>query len=454
MKHYDYIIIGFGKGGKTLAGDLAAKGKNVAMIEESKEMYGGTCINIACIPTKILVHHAEKKQQQNITKQEFYKQAIDDKDKVTAKLRNTNYHNLADQETAMVYTAKANFVSDKQIHLVSETESLDLTADYFVINTGSEPVIPPIEGIEETNNVYTSTELQKVDELPKELIIAGGGYIGLEFAAMYANFGSKVTVIDSSDEFMEQEDQDIAAEIKKVLEEKAITIIQKSKVSQVKNHNQGIEITYAKDDDTQNQLTASALLLATGRKPNTSELTLDKAGIETNDKGAIVVDENLKTTTDHIWALGDVNGGPQFTYISLDDYRIVRDQIFGGGSYNLDKRKNVPYSVFIEPILSHVGLNEKNVKENNVKYDVATMPAAAIPRTKINKQPNGLLKAIIDPDTKEILGCTLFCAGSSEMINIVRVAMEANLPYTFLRDNIFTHPTMSEGLNDLFKKFN
>lgn len=453
MKHYDYIIIGFGKGGKTLAADLAAKGKNVAMIEKSPDMYGGTCINIACIPTKLLIHHAEQDEQVKKNKQAFYKQAIEDKNKVTSALREKNFKNLADQETVMVYTAKASFVSDKQVHLESQTDTIDLTADHFIINTGAEPVIPPIDGIEETKHVYTSTELQQVSDLPEELIIAGGGYIGLEFAVLYANFGSKVTVIDSSKEFMEQEDRDIAEEVKKVMEEKNITILPGSKVSAVANHSDGIEVTFENLDGEIIKETASAFLLATGRKPDTDSLNLKNAGVEIDDHGAIKVDDYLRTTKKHIWAVGDVNGGPQFTYISLDDYRIIRDQILTEGSYCLSDRRNVPYSVFIEPVLSHVGLNEKTAKEKDINYVVATLPAASIPRTKINKQSIGLLKALVDPETKAILGCTLFCKSSSEMINTVRVAMEAELPYTFMRDNIFTHPTMSEGLNDLFKQF-
>lgn len=452
MIQYDYIIIGFGKGGKTLAGDLASKGKNVAMIEQSEEMYGGTCINIACIPTKYLVHYAEQKQGDNDMKT-FYQQAIEGKDKVTKSLRENNYKNLADQESVMVYTAKASFVSDKQIHLESATETLELNADNFIINTGSEPVIPPIDGIEDTDHIYTSTTLQQVKELPEELVIVGGGTIGLEFAMLYANFGSQVTIIDSSDEFMKNEDRDIAEAVEKTLKDKGITIIHNSKAIAVKNYEERVKITHESKDGAQGELTAAALLLATGRKPYTEGLNLDKAGVQRDKNGAIQVDENLKTSADHIWALGDVNGGPQFTYISLDDYRIVRSQILGDGAYNLDKRRNIPYSIFVEPVLSHVGLNEKTAKEKNITYKAASMPAAAIPRTKINNQPNGLLKALIDPDSKEILGCTLFCAESSEMINIVRVAMEANMPYTFLRDNIFTHPTMSEGLNSLFGKF-
>lgn len=452
MIQYDYIIIGFGKGGKTLAGDLASKGKKVAMIEQSEEMYGGTCINIACIPTKFLIHYAEHKQC-NKNMQAFYQKAIEEKNEVTAELRENNYQNLADQAEVTVYTAKASFVSDKEVRLESATETLTLTADYFIINTGSEPIIPPIEGIDNTDHIYTSTTLQQVKELPEKLVIAGGGTIGLEFAVLYAHFGSQVTVIDSSDEFMKNEDRDIAEAVEIALKEKGITIISNSKVKLVKNYEERIKIVHENKDGAQGELIASALLLATGRKPYTEGLDLDKAGVKLNKHHAILVDENLKTSKEHIWAIGDVNGGPQFTYISLDDYRIVREQMFGDGTYNLKKRQNVPSSIFVEPVLSHVGLNEQTAKEKNINYEAATMPAAAIPKTKINKQPTGLLKALIHPDTKEILGCTLFCAESSEMINIVRIAMEAKMPYTFLRDNIFTHPTMSEGLNNLFGKF-
>ncbi|MEI3597682.1 MULTISPECIES: FAD-dependent oxidoreductase [unclassified Oceanobacillus] len=454
MKHYDYIIIGFGKGGKTLAADLAARGKTVAMIEKSNEMYGGTCINIACIPTKLLIHHAEKDSQLKNDKNEYYRSAIEDKNKTIAALREKNYKTLADQDTVMVYTAEASFVGTNQVHLEAKEETLDLTADYFIINTGSEPVIPPIDGLKEADHVYTSTELQQVAELPEKLIIVGGVYIGLEFAVMYANFGSEIIVIDSATDFMENDDRDIAEEVLKVMQDKGISVVHGSKATSVSNRKSGgTEVTYENDKGKEFTETASALLLATGRKPYTEGLELAKAGVEVDDNGAIIVDDYLRTSNRQIWALGDVNGGPQFTYISLDDYRIVRDQVLTGGSYSLAKRKNVPYSVFIEPVLSHVGLNEKMAQEQNINYVVATMPAANIPRTKINKQPNGLLKALVDPETNRILGCTLFSAESSEMINTVRVAMEADLPYTFLRDNIFTHPTMSEGLNDLFKKF-
>ena len=450
MNNFDAIIIGFGKGGKTLASTLAKQGQRVAMIEKSAAMYGGTCINIACIPTKSLVHQSNERKLSSASNEDFYKQAIEQKDELTSFLRDKNFHMLDDADGVTVYTGTATFLDDSKIQVTTDNDSFELSAEKFFINTGSSPITPPIEGLETADSVYNSTTLQQVDQLPEKLVIIGGGYIGLEFASIYTNFGSAVTVIDSSPVFLPNEDRDIAAEVKKVLEAKNITFIVDSKVKSVENRDGGVVVSYQAGDSNQGEVYGDALLLATGRKPNTEGLGLESTSIEVNDRGAIVVDDLLKTTANHIWALGDVNGGPQFTYISLDDFRIVKDQLFGAGNYTRKQRNNVPYSVFIDPVLSQVGLNENMAKEKDIAYKVVTLPAAAIPRARIVQQTDGLLKALINPDSQEILGCTLFCAESSEMINIVRVAMEAKLPYTFLRDTIFTHPTMSEALNDLF----
>lgn len=450
MKRFDAVIIGFGKGGKTLASELAKNGKTVAVIEKSSEMYGGTCINIACIPTKSLVHSADNRKYSNTAKEEFYTNAVHQKDELTSLLRDKNFHMLDDQQEITVITGEATFLSDEKIKVKTTEEQFEVTAEQFFINTGATPIVPPIDGLENTKFVYNSTTLQVLEQLPEKLIIIGGGYIGLEFASMYANFGSEVTIIDSNEGFLSNEDRDIAEEVKKVLQAKSIKIVQNSKVKSVKNQDAGVAITYKEGESVQ-ELYGNAILLATGRKPNTENLGLENTSVEVNDRGAVVVDDALKTKAKNIWALGDVNGGPQFTYISLDDFRIVKDQLFGDGSYTKKERTNIPYSVFIDPILSHVGLNEKMAKEKDIEYKVLSMPAAGIPRARILEKTDGLLKALIDPKTNEILGCTLFCAESSEMINVVRVAMEAKLPFTFLRDTIFTHPTMSESLNDLFK---
>lgn len=450
MKKFDAVIIGFGKGGKTLASTLAKKGQYVAMIEKSADMYGGTCINIACIPTKSLVYQSSTRHDSNIPKEDYYKDAIEEKDNLTSFLRNKNFHMLDDQEKVTVFTGEATFLDDTKVQVNTGLEQFDISADKFFINTGSSPITPPIEGINDAQFVYNSTKLQELKILPEKLIIIGGGYIGMEFASIYANFGSKVTVIDSSSEFLPNEDRDIAEEVMKVFETKNITVESGSRVESVKNQGENVVVSYKNSSGNDEHVSGNAVLLATGRKPNTDGLGLENTSVGVNDRGAIVVDDSLKTTANNIWALGDVNGGPQFTYISLDDFRIVDNQLFGDGTYTKKNRKNVPYSVFIDPVLSQVGLNEKTAKEKGIRYKVNTLSVAAIPRARIVKQTDGLLKALIDPDTKEILGCTLLCAESSEMINTVRIAMEAKLPYTFLRDTIFTHPSMSESLNDLF----
>ena len=449
MKKFDAVIIGFGKGGKTLASELAKNGKTVAVIEKSSGMYGGTCINIACIPTKSLVHSADNRKYSNTAKEEFYTNAIHQKDELTSLLRDKNFHMIDDQQQITVITGEATFLHDEKVQVKTVEGQFEVTAEQFFINTGAIPVVPPIDGLEHADFVYNSTTLQELEQLPEKLIIIGGGYIGLEFASMYANFGSEVIVIDSNEDFLPNEDRDIAEQVKEVLEDKSIKIVQNSRVESVQNRDGGV-VTRYKEGDTLREVFGNAVLLATGRKPNTESLGLDNTSIEVNDRGAIIVNDTLKTKVKNIWALGDVNGGPQFTYISLDDFRIVKDQLFGDKSYTKKDRTNIPYSVFIDPILSHVGLNEKMANEKGIEYKVLSMSAEGIPRARILEKTEGLLKALIDPKTDEILGCTLFCAESSEMINVVRVAMEAKLPYTFLRDTIFTHPTMSESLNDLF----
>jgi len=416
MKKYDAVIIGFGKGGKTLATMLAKEGQRVAMIEKSAEMYGGTCINIACIPTKSLVFQSNNGKYSERPKMEFYQEAIEEKDHLTSFLRDKNFHMLDDLEKVTVFTGVASFLDDDKVQVKTDDEQFELTADKFFINTGSSPITPPIEGLEGADFVYNSTTLQQLDKLPEKLVIIGGGYIGLEFASIYANFGSEVTVIDSSSTFLKNEDRDIAEEVKKVLEAKNITFVLDGRVESIENRDGGVVVSYKTGDAKHAEVYGNALLLATGRKPNTTGLGLENTSVEVNDRGAIVVDDSLKTKATNIWALGDVNGGPQFTYISLDDFRIVQDQLVGDGNYTRQERNNVPYSVFIEPVLSQVGLNETMAKEKGIAYKVLTLPAAEIPRAHVVKQPDGLLKTLVDPDTKEILGCTLFCAESSEMI--------------------------------------
>ena len=455
MNAFDVIIIGFGKGGKTLAAEFAKRGRKVAIVERSDKMYGGTCINIGCIPTKTLVHQAKiasgMKDATFEERSEFYRNAISVKEAVTSALRNKNYHNLADNPNVTVYTGVGSFVSSDVVSVRTSTEEIMLTSKQIIINTGAETVIPPIEGVAGNPLVYTSTSIMELTELPRRLVIVGGGYIGLEFASMYASFGSQVTVLESYPELIVREDRDIAASVKETLEKKGIVFRMNAKVQSVNRVEDKAIVTFA--DSQTNEvfvLEADAVLLATGRRPNTKDLNLEVAGVEVDVRGAIIVDEYLKTTNPNIRAVGDVKGGLQFTYISLDDYRIVREDLFGDKERRTGDRNPVSYSVFIDPPLSRIGLNEEEARRQNRDIIVKKLPVMAIPRAKTLGETDGLLKAIIDKNTGKILGCVLFAPDSGEVINTVAVAMKTGQDYTFLRDFIFTHPSMSEALNDLF----
>ncbi|WP_274972934.1 FAD-dependent oxidoreductase [Bacteroides fluxus] len=448
MKKYDAIIIGFGKGGKTLAAELAKRNRSVAVVERSDKMYGGTCINIGCIPTKTLVHAARlaDRTASREEKQAYYAQSIARKEEVTSFLRQKNYHNLADNPNVTVYTGTGSFTGPDVVEVRTAEEVIELQAPQIYINTGAETIIPPIEGIKDNPKVYTSTSIMEMTVLPDHLVIVGGGYIGLEFASMYASFGSRVTVLEGSPGLIVREDRDIADSVREVLERKGIVFLVNARVQSVQD-----SVVVYRDAVTgeERRLEADAILLATGRRPNTEGLNLQAAGVEINERGAIIVNEHLQTTNPSIRAIGDVKGGLQFTYISLDDYRIIREDLFGAGERKVSDREPVSYSVFIDPPLSRIGMSEEDARKKGLDIKVNKLPVAAIPRARTLGDTNGLFKVVIDANTDKILGCTLFGPESSEVINLVAMAMKTGQEYTFLRDFIFTHPSMSEALNDL-----
>ena len=452
-KKYDAVIIGFGKGGKTLAAYLAAQGKNVAIAEQSDKMYGGTCINVGCIPTKSLVDSARRAAVKGFAsfpeKAAFYRAAVAEKTRLVEMLRAKNYHMLADLPNVTVYNGQAGFVDAHEVRIQQPMGSEVIYGERIFINTGSVPVLPKIAGIQESRHVYLSETMLALAELPEQLTIIGGGYIGLEFASMYAQFGSAVTVLQHSQAFIPREDDDVAAAVQEELTRRGVRFVFGAEIERVADEADRTVVHYSLAGQGQRQL-ADAVLVATGRRPNTEGLQPEAAGIELLPQGGIRTDAQRRTNVPHIWAMGDVAGGLQFTYVSLDDFRIVRAALTGG-SYR-DEGRNIPYSVFITPSLSRVGLTEKEAKKQGFDAVSAVLPAAAIPKAHVLKEPYGMLKATVDRQTKQILGASLFCEESYELINLVKLAMDAHLPYTVLRDQMFTHPTMSEALNDLFGK--
>ena len=453
MKKYDAIIIGFGKGGKTLAGFLAGKGQNVALIEKSDKMYGGTCINIGCIPSKKLVNSTKVLKDKGLSsfedRKKFYTESIDNKNTLIGALRGKNYEMLATKDTITVYDGVGSFVSKNIVNIENNGHNEQIEGEKIFINTGSTTIIPNIKGLKESRYVYTSTSIMELKELPKKLAVIGAGYRGLEFASMYSEFGSEVTVIDTAEKLLPKEDEEIAQRVKTILEAKGIKFLLKSKIDEVSDRDNRGYIKVLGEEGAA-EIEADAILVAIGRKPNTEGLNLEAAGVRTDERGAVIVDDKLKTTTDNIWAMGDVKGGLQFTYISLDDFRIIRDNVYGNGNRTVNDRNVIPYSVFINPPLSRVGMTESEAIAKGYEVKTGKIEAMAIPKAKIEGVTDGLLKTVIDAKTDKILGCTLLCNTSHEMINVVAAAMKAEQKYTFLKDMIFTHPTMSEALNDLF----
>lgn len=437
MKQYDVIIIGFGKSGKTIAGKMAKLNKKVALIEKSDQMYGGTCINEGCIPSKSLISQAKNFN---------YHDAVVNKEVLITKLRNKNYNKLADLENVDIYTATARFVDEHQVAITSQNGEEIISGDLIFINTGATPVIPPINGIATTDKVYTSSSLMKLDKLPENLAIIGGGYIGLEFASMYARYGSKVTVFEGSDRLIGREDRDVAQEVQGILEKQGVKFVFNAKIQELENKGEVVLVTYNNHETKY----FDGVLIATGRKANIADLNLDAAGVIVNQRGEIVANEFLQTSKSHIYALGDVKGGLQFTYISLDDSRIIMDYLFGDKKRTTLNRGNIAYSVFISPSFSRIGLSEQEAKKAGHEIVVTKLATAAIPKANVIKKTEGFLKAIIDKKTERILGCVLLCERSEELINLVTMVMNNDLSYKVLKDQIFTHPTMAEALNDLF----
>jgi pyruvate/2-oxoglutarate dehydrogenase complex dihydrolipoamide dehydrogenase (E3) component len=372
--------------------------------------------------------------------------AVNGKNEMTAMLRNKNYHMLADEPTVTVLDGTARFTGNHQIAVTTKDGEQRFEGQRIFINTGAQPIIPNIPGLKESSAILDSTAAMDQTTLPKRLTIIGGGYIGLEFASMFAEYGSAVTVLDSHSDILLREDDDIRAVVKKDLEDSGVTFETGVQVTRVDD----TVVTYEKDGTSQ-QIAADRILVATGRRANTDGLGLENTDVQLGSRGNIIVDDHLKTNVDNVWAIGDVKGGLQFTYISLDDFRIIRDQLYGNGQRKVSDRVNVPTSVFITPALSQVGLTEKEAQRQGIKYELKKLPVATIPKARVLQDPRGLFKALIDSQTNQILGATLYGPESYELINTISLAMNNKIPARVLAEQIYTHPTMTESFNDLFK---
>ena len=440
----DLLVIGWGKAGKTLAGLAAAQGQSVALVERSPKMYGGTCINIGCVPTKDLVVSAERRRPDE-DPAEAFRAAVAERDELIGKLNAANHAMLERPEVTLV-DGTARFVGPRTVAVETAEGEQRITGATVVIGTGTTPRPFDVPGGDGAR-VYDSTTIQHVDPFPQRLVIVGGGFIGLEFAGMFAHFGAEVTVLDGGDTFLPRLDRDVAEEAKRTLQDQGVTFVQSAKVTEITEDGEGA-VVHTEDG----QYAADAVLAATGRVPATQELDLQAAGIETDERGFISVDDRLQTNVEGVYAVGDVNGGPQFTYISLDDNRIVWDAVHGDGTRRRSDRVAVPNTTFLTPPLSTVGMTEDEAREDGREVLVAAKPVAkiaAMPRPKILGETHGLIKVVVDAETRKILGAAVFSVDSQEVINLVALAMRAGMTADDLRDGIWTHPSSTEALNEV-----
>lgn len=448
-------MIGWGKGGKTFAGAMAGAGRSVAIVEQSSAMYGGTCINIGCVPTKTLIHDAAQRRDGDDAA-EFFRKAVDRRDTLIAKLNDVNLHMLADRDTVTVVDGRARIVGPLEVEVTPSAggsglaEHLIISADTVVINTGAVPVLPPLPGVDGPR-IHTSTSIQHVDPFPRRLAVVGAGPIGLEFASMFRDFGSEVTVLARGERTLPDEDQDVASGVHELLTEAGIDLRTQVDVTSLEDGNDAVTV-HMDTPEGPWQLQADAVLMATGRRPATEDLGLEQAGIETDERGAVVVDTQLRTSAEGVFAMGDVHGGQQQTYLSLDDHRVVLDALTGSGTRRTDDRVAVPATTFLDPPMSSVGIGAEQARSEGLDVRTVMVPVAgikAMPRPKAVGDPRGFIKIVVDSSSDQLLGARLLHVDSQEVINLLALAMRAGVTASELRDGIWTHPSSTEALNEV-----
>ncbi len=452
---FDDVVLGGGKGGKSLALALAQAGHRVALIERGQ--IGGTCINVACIPTKTMVASAKLLELADRAA-EFgvdlpaagpsITGIVARKRRVVGAMVDTHWALFTETPNLSFLLGTGRFTGERTVEVTGEDGSTTAVRGTRVyLNTGSRPTVPPIPGLDSVPYL-TSTTVMELTEVPTRLAIVGAGYIALEFAQVFARLGSEVVVLQRGSRFLPQEDPDIAAAIRKVLEQGGIEFLDGAEPDSVAPVPGGVTVTYPRAGERA-ALECSHLLVAAGRTLNTEGLGLAAAGVQVGPRGAIVVDDRLRTTAANVYAIGDCTGGPQFTHASWDDYRILLANVLHDAGRSTAGRL-MPYTLFIDPELGRVGLTEEQARAQGFEVQVATLPAAKIPRANTAGETEGLLKAVVDRATGQILGCSLFCHSAGEVMSVVQMAMLGKVPYTAVRDTVFTHPTMAESLNLLF----
>jgi pyruvate/2-oxoglutarate dehydrogenase complex dihydrolipoamide dehydrogenase (E3) component len=447
-KQYDAIIIGSGQGGGPLSTALAGAGYRTALIE--REHVGGTCVNEGCTPTKTMVASARVAYLARRAADYGVKTGPVEIDMVSVRRRKRDivdsFRTSAERRITGtpgvdLLRGDARFVGPKTLRVDGD----ELTAERIFINTGARPSHPPIPGLESIPSL-DSTSIMELDTLPEHLIVLGGGYVGLEFGQMFRRFGSQVSVVQRGPRLLSREDGDVAEAVADILREDGISVYLETGVVRVEP---GVRVLVRSKAGEERSIVGSHVLVAVGRAPNTDGLNLSATGLEADKQGFLPVNDRLETSVPGIYAIGDVKGGPAFTHISYDDYRIIKTNVIDGGNASVDDRP-VPYTVYIDPQLGRIGMSEEQARASGRKIQVARMPMLRVARALEVDETRGFMKAVVDADSGQILGGAILGLEGGELMSMLEIAMYGKLRYTVLRDAIFAHPTLAESFNTLF----
>jgi pyruvate/2-oxoglutarate dehydrogenase complex dihydrolipoamide dehydrogenase (E3) component len=453
-EQYDLVILGGGTGSTIAAWTFAKQGQRVAAID--RKYIGGSCPNIACLPSKNIVHSARvasyfrRSEEFGIAKRDFTvdMSAVRDRKRRMVSSWNNAYLDNYKKSGAEFILGSGRFIGPKTVEVTLPDGTIrQLRGTNVIINTGTRPALQPVPGLIEAQPL-THIEALELDQVPKHLLVIGGGYIGLELSQAMRRFGSKVTMIDRNDRLMHREDDDVTEALQKLFQDEGIDLVLNATVKRVSGKSGQPVRMVIEQRGAEKTLEGSHLLVAAGRSPNTDGIGLELAGVELTNRGHIKVNERLETTASGVWAIGEVAGSPQFTHVSVDDFRVVYDSITGGKRVTTGRL--VPFCLFTDPEFARVGLSEKDAKAQGIPYRLFKIPMEAVMRATTMSETRGFLKALVEVDNDRILGFTGLGVDAGEVLSSVQIAMVAGLPYTALRDAMLTHPTLVEGLIPLF----
>lgn len=454
--HYDAVIIGTGQAGKPLAGAFAEAGWRTAIIEKGR--VGGTCVVEGCTPTKTMVasarvaHLARRAADYGVRTGEI---SVDlevvrqRKRDIVDSWSSRSTKGMTRHETLELIYGEATFTGPKSLEVrTPDDETLELTADRVFVNVGMRARIPEIPGLSEVAYL-DNAGIMELGEVPERLLVLGGGFIGLEFGQMFRRFGADVSILEQGDRIAPREDADICAALGEILDEDGIEVALEAKAVGVRpTSDGGVEVHYEQGGESRT-VSGSHLLISAGRISNADTLGTDAAGLEVDERGYISVNDRLETNVEGVWALGDVNGGPPFTHVAYDDFRIVKENLLDDGDASRAGRL-IPYTLFTDPQLGRVGLTEEQARDEGYDVKVAKLPMSRVARAMETDETRGVMKAVVDGETDRILGASVLGVDGGEVASVIQVAMMGDLPYTALRDGVFSHPTLSESLNNLF----